>query len=143
MAAPLSGTEVPCGPQSDESPKGDRPSPAGTTELAAAEASAGVSVATIAPLAPVERGGGSGVENSRRRCLTAQSTSSAVCDGVKCIAGTCTTSHSQPSVSPEILKLEELVGKPIRGGITSAHCRAHFRSAPFFQTLSNGICQIA
>ena len=49
----------------------------------------------------------------------------------------------QPSVSPEILKLEELVGKPIRGGITSAHCRAHFRSAPFFQTLSNGICQIA
>ena len=114
-----------------------------TNEDSDAVASAGDAVATIAPLAPVERGGGSGVENSRRRCLTAQSTSSAVCDGVKCIAGTCTTSHSQPSVSPEILKLEELVGKPIRGGITSAHCRAHFRSAPFFQTLSNGSCQIA
>ena len=67
MAAPLIGTEVPCSPQSDESPNGDRPSPAGTTELAAAEASAGVAVATIAPLAPVERGGRAGVESSRKR----------------------------------------------------------------------------
>ena len=50
MAAPLSGTEVPCWPQSDESPTGYRPSPAGTTELAAAEASAGVAVASIAPV---------------------------------------------------------------------------------------------
>ena len=57
MAAPLSGTEVPCSPHSDESPKGDRPSPAGSTELASAEASACVAVATIAPLAPVGRGG--------------------------------------------------------------------------------------
>jgi len=67
MAAPSSGTEVPCSPQSDESPKGDRPSPAGPTELAGAEASAGVAVATIAPLAPVERGGRSGVESSWKR----------------------------------------------------------------------------
>ena len=50
MAAPLSGTEVPCWPQSDESRTGYRPSPAGTTELAAAEASAGVAVASIAPV---------------------------------------------------------------------------------------------
>ena len=78
MAAPSSGTEVPCSPQSDESPKGDRPSPAGPTELAGAEASAGVAVATIAPLAPVERRGSAGMENSRRRSLTTESDSSAV-----------------------------------------------------------------
>ena len=78
MAAPSSGTEVPCSPQSEESPEGDRPSPAGTTELAAAEASAGVAFATIASLAPLERGGRSGVENSRIRCLTCNSYCSAV-----------------------------------------------------------------
>ena len=78
MASPSSGTEVPCSPQSDESPTGDRLSPAGPTELATAEASAGIAVATIAPLAPVERGGWSGVENSRRRSLTTDSDSSAV-----------------------------------------------------------------
>ena len=78
MAAPSSGTEVPCSPQSDESPKGDRPSPAGTTELAAAKASAGVAFATIAPLAPLERGGRSGVENSQTRYLTCNAYCSAV-----------------------------------------------------------------
>ena len=78
MAAPSSGTEVPCSPQSEESPEGDRPSPAGTTKLAAAEASAGVAFATIAPLAPLERGGRSGVENSRIRCLTCNPYCSAV-----------------------------------------------------------------
>ena len=61
MAAPSGGTEVPCSPQCEESPHGDRPSPAGATELAAAEATAGVAVATIAPLAPEERGGMAGV----------------------------------------------------------------------------------
>ena len=78
MAAPLSGTEVPFSPHSEESPKGDRPSPAGTTELAAAKASAGVAFATIAPLAPLERGGRSGVENSRTRYLTCNAYCSAV-----------------------------------------------------------------
>ena len=78
MAAPLSGTEVPCGPQSDESPKGDRPSPAGTTELASAEASAGVAVATIAPLAPVEGGGRSSVEISWKRRFPTSAISASV-----------------------------------------------------------------
>ena len=78
MAAPLSGTEVPFSPHSEESPKGDRPSPAGATELAAAEATAGVAVATIAPLAPLERGGRSGVENSQTRYLTCNAYCSAV-----------------------------------------------------------------
>ena len=78
MAAPLSGTEVPCSPHSEESPEGDRPSPAGATELAAAEATAGVAVATIAPLAPLERGGRSGVENSQTRYLTCNAYCSAV-----------------------------------------------------------------
>ena len=97
-----------------------------TNEDSDAVASAGDAVATIAPLAPVER-----------RWVRRGELPEKVLDRPIHLIG------SQPSVSPEILKLEELVGKPIRGGITSAHCRAHFRSAPFFQTLSNGICQIA